>query len=220
MGWKTDFQREEYGNVFDVEDGDHDCFIQKVEEKQSNTGKRMLEVSMTVDNGGTQYVERYVEGEYFNKNMSRFFDAFGIECGDWNYADWYGKTARGHFCHKQESYQDKSGELKTVNRCKLQYLIVANQGGETPAPAAASPAVKPSEVAGVEKAFGGKTTSAPKFGVKKTADEMVADINKWLPSIDQKLFGEINAQYEAGKIGLEYMYQRVKQLYEDTVGIF
>ena len=218
MGWKTDFQREEYGNVFDVEDGDHTCFIQKVEEKQSNTGKHMLEVSMTVDNGGTQYVERYVEGEYFNKNMSRFFDAFGIQCGDWNYADWYGKTAKGHFCHKQESYQDKSGELKTVNRCRLQYLIVADQGGET----SAQPAqMKPAETAGAAKAFSAAPKpAAPKFGAKKTQDEMSDDINKWIPHIDQKLFGEINAQYEAGKIGLEYMYQRVKQLYEDTVGVF
>lgn len=212
MGWKTDFQREEYGNVFDVEDGDHTCFIQKVEEKQSNTGKHMLEVSMTVDNVGTQYVERYVEGEYFNKNMSRFFDAFGIQCGDWNYADWYGKTAKGHFCHKQESYQDKSGELKTVNRCRLQYLIVADQGGETSAPAAQ---IKPAETAGAAKAFG----SAPKFGAKKTQDEMSADINKWIPHIDQNKFNQLNAQYEAGKITLESMYIQIRQIYDDTMGI-
>lgn len=131
MGFKDTYQYEEYSQFFDCPDGDLPVKILSAKETTAKSGSRMLEVNLLVDGAAnsTPYVERYVEGEYFNRNMSRFFDAFGIPRGDFNYPAWVNKRAVGHFEHKQESYQASSGEWKNVNRAVLKYLLVS--GAET-----------------------------------------------------------------------------------------
>ena len=93
----------------------------------------MLEVSLLVEGANNvPYIERYVEGDYFNRNMSRFFDAFGIQRGNFNYPTWVNKRSVGHFEHKQESYQGASGEWKNVNRAVMKYLIVSDNNQSVP----------------------------------------------------------------------------------------
>lgn len=125
MGFINSYQYEEYGKVFDVADGDHTVIIMGAQIKTSQKGSQMLEISLLVPDAGNMiYIERYVEGDYFNQNMSKFFDAFGIKPGNFNFASWIRESTKGHFIHKEETYQDKQGMQKTVNRCKMQYLIV------------------------------------------------------------------------------------------------
>lgn len=125
MGFINNYQYEDYSKVFDVADGDHTVTITGSQIKQTQKGSQMLEVSLLVPDAGNMiYIERYVEGDYFNQNMSKFFDAFGIQPGNFNFASWVKKSAKGHFIHKEETFLDKQGIQKTVNRCKMQYLIV------------------------------------------------------------------------------------------------
>ncbi len=125
MGFINNYQYEDYLKVFDVADGDHTVTIMGAQTKTSQKGSQMLEVSLLVPDAGNMiYIERYVEGEFFNQNMSKFFDAFGIQPGNFNFPSWVRKSAKGHFIHKEETFLDKQGMQKTVNRCKMQYLIV------------------------------------------------------------------------------------------------
>lgn len=125
MGFINNYQYEDYAKVFDVADGDHTVTIMGAQVKTSQKGSQMLEISLLVpDSGNMTYIERYVEGDFFNQNMSKFFDAFGIQPGNFNFASWIRKSTKGHFIHREETYLDKQGMQKTVNRCKLHYLIV------------------------------------------------------------------------------------------------
>lgn len=119
--WKNDYQYEAYSKSFDVGDGDHRVQILAAKDVTSKTGKNMIEVRYKVENSnGVDFVDRIIEGEYFNKNMSRFFDVFGILKGDFNYQHWIGKVAVAHFEHKPETYTS-NGEEKTVNKATLVY---------------------------------------------------------------------------------------------------
>jgi hypothetical protein len=61
-------------------------------EKQSRSGKDMVEIEFQLT-GRKMAVKTYlVQGEYFNARATEFFDAFGIQRGNFNYREWIGKT--------------------------------------------------------------------------------------------------------------------------------
>ncbi len=126
MSWINDFQyTSDYGITFDVPDGEHRVSILDAKEAMSRKGAPMVEVRLQVtDSNSIPYVERIVAGEWFDRNMSRFFDAFKIVRGNFNYASWRGKTARGMFKHEQQTYTDIYGAQKTVNKSVMSMLIV------------------------------------------------------------------------------------------------
>ena len=116
----NDYQYEEYAVQFDCPDGDLAVTVRSAKVAATKTGNQMLEISLDVErSNGVLYIERYVAGDYFNKNMSRFFDAFGIQRGNFNFQAWIGKRAMGHFEHQEESYNGK-----TQIRARLKYLLV------------------------------------------------------------------------------------------------
>lgn len=120
------YQPADYGaTYFDVADGIHDMKIYSAVEKTSKMGKRMIEITYVVKECPTiPYKENIVEGEYFNRNCTRLFDAFGIQRGNFNFQSWVGKYAKGMFVHKDETYTGNDGVQKTINKCRLSYLIV------------------------------------------------------------------------------------------------
>lgn len=137
MAFMNDFRPEDYNNVtyFDVEDGIHDLKVMGVTVKTSNNGKQMIEVTYAVrECMAVPYIERYCEGEYFNRMMSRFFDAFGIRQGDFNFNNWAGKKGKAMFEHRMESYYGNDGSQKNVNRCRIKYLEVPPKGNNAQAP--------------------------------------------------------------------------------------
>lgn len=172
MGFINNYQYEEYGKVFDVADGDHTVTIMGAQVKTSQKGSQMLEVSLLVpDSGNMTYIERYVEGDFFNQNMSKFFDAFGIQPGNFNFPTWVRKSAKGHFIHKEETFLDKQGMQKTINRCKMQYLIVPEKEQfpeDIPYQPAQPQQFNPQEQAGMNNAFSGNAQpvqqQAPNWG--------------------------------------------------------
>jgi hypothetical protein len=136
MAFIDDYQYEQYSQVFDCADGDHRVQIKKVEVKKAKSGSNMLEIQFAVEGGnGIPYYERYVEGEFFNKNMSRFFDAFKLQQNNFQFDSWMMKIATGHFVHEKEQYEDSSGQMRETNRSRLKYLVVPGNGQQQrPAP--------------------------------------------------------------------------------------
>ena len=105
---------------FDCADGEHAIKIKAFEFKTSKSGKRMMTASFLVkDSNNILYVENYVEGEYFNQNMSRLFDSFDVELNNFNADNWVGKIGRGVFAHKEESFTGSDGTTKTYNKCYM-----------------------------------------------------------------------------------------------------
>lgn len=122
----NDYVPEEYKRGFDCSDGEHSMKIVASRVCNSKSGNQMLEVYFSVDNIAEYYIERYVAGEYFNKNITRLFDAFNIERGNFNFDMWKGKVGVGFFAHEQQEYVDSYGNLRTSNRSVLKYLVLNN----------------------------------------------------------------------------------------------
>ena len=119
----NNYQPEEWKKSFDVADGDHVVTITKVENKVSKTGLNMHVVQYSVEgSNGEPFIDRICEGEYYNKNMTRFFDAFQIQRGNYNFASWINKKAYAHFEHKEEEFTDQAGNKKKVNKANLVYF--------------------------------------------------------------------------------------------------
>ena len=73
-----------------IEPGEHRVSIAAVEEKVSKSGNNMIVLTLLV-NGTTDKLMHYiVQGEYFNRNMTQFFDSFNIADGDFNLMTWPG----------------------------------------------------------------------------------------------------------------------------------
>lgn len=119
--WKSDYQYKDYSLSFDCKDGENKTKIKSVKDVVSKkTNKNMIELHLVVDNSnGVEFIDRIVEGEYFDINMSKFFDAYSIPVGNFNYNSWIGKTATGVFEHREESYMDNYGIERTTNKVVL-----------------------------------------------------------------------------------------------------
>ena len=76
-----------------IPDGDYRVAILSVDEKVSQKGNPMLELTLRV-NGTYDKIRHYiVKNDWFNRNMSQFFDAFDIEDGDFDFIGWVGAQA-------------------------------------------------------------------------------------------------------------------------------
>lgn len=121
----NDYQYEQGSTSFSCEEGEQFLRVEGAEITRSKTGKQMLVVAFSVSNSnGVFYKENFVEGDFFNKSMSRFFDAFQIKPGNFNLQQWKGKQGRAMFQKRQEEYQDTNGNWKQAIKTKLAYFIV------------------------------------------------------------------------------------------------
>lgn len=213
MGFWNNYTPEDYDTVFDCSDGDHTLTIVKVEPKQSKNNNDMIEVSFKVDNIGVYYIERYTDNEYFNKIMTRFFDAFGIPRGNFTFKSWFGRQAQGRFVHKEETFAGKDGQPKTVNKARLQYLAVSDKESDgydsyqNPAPAAPTER----ETAGAAAAFDKTQPAKPSPMTKTTADEL----NKMFESgqfTQEETIAYYN-QYHNGETAADDLLWKVRKEY-------
>ena len=93
----NDYQVDEnyFNNNFKA--GEWECTITKVEEKISKKNNPMLALSFAIDEQGTlyYYIVDDVSSEDAwrrrNQNLTRFFDCFSIQRGNFNYSSWIGK---------------------------------------------------------------------------------------------------------------------------------
>lgn len=102
MSWNYTPEESTYENV---KPGEYLCVVTGAEEAMTKEShKRMLVISTRI-NGSNLVVKNYiVEGEYFNRNLTAFFDAFGIERGDFNYIGWVGALGAVKLVEDEKGY--------------------------------------------------------------------------------------------------------------------
>lgn len=87
-----------------MEPGDYRVEIVDVEERESRAGNPMLVVSVR-PNGSKITIKHYiVQNEYFNRNMTEFFDSFNIADGDFNFITWKGAVGAARLKEDENGY--------------------------------------------------------------------------------------------------------------------
>lgn len=117
MGTFSDYVREERKVI---EPGDYRVVVADVEETTSkSSGKPMIVVSVT-PNGSDIKIKHYiVKNEYFNRNMTDFFDSFDVEDGNFELLSWVGAMGAAKLA------EDDNGYLKVrwfINKKKAESL--------------------------------------------------------------------------------------------------
>lgn len=135
MAWINDYKPTNYVMSFDVADGDHRIKITKAREDMTKTQKPMIVVEYAVQgSNGVPFIDRIVSGEYFDSNMTRLFDAFKIDRGNFNFAAWIGKEATAHFEHRVSEFVDNNGQNRTTNKAEMTRLYTPDNAPQSTAP--------------------------------------------------------------------------------------
>lgn len=117
MGNWDSYQREERPRLTP---GDYRVEIVSVEEKESKAGNPMLVIGIR-PNGSNITVNHYiVKNEWFNRNMTDFFDSFNIDDGDFTLPTWIGAVGAAKL------KEDDKGYLK------VQYFLSPERADKLP----------------------------------------------------------------------------------------
>ena len=112
----SDYQREERARLAP---GDYRVEIVGVEDTTSKSGNPMLVISIR-PNGSNITIKHYiVKNDYFNRNMTEFFDSFNIDDGDFALPTWVGAVGAAKL------KEDENGYLKVgrfINQNKAESL--------------------------------------------------------------------------------------------------
>ena len=110
------YQREKRPRLFP---GNYQVEIVSVEEKESKAGNPMLVIGIR-PNGSNITINHYiVKNEYFNQNMTDFFDSFNIDDGDFTLPTWIGAVGAARL------KEDDRGYLKVqyfLDQCRAEKL--------------------------------------------------------------------------------------------------
>ena len=150
-----------------LDDGEYFCCIQRVEEKKYNNGHDFVEVVVNVKNmpgynPNTFVINTRPEiGTYksngepitdkdckkWDNQMTKIFDAFGIERGNFNFVSWRGKTG---WCRCSPQYDKNEADHKSKQFKQLVPFVKKDES----APVAQKQQIPP-QVQQVAKAVGG-----------------------------------------------------------------
>lgn len=101
MSTWDDWTREEPSRL---EPGDYRVEITAVEETESKAGNPMIVVTVK-PNGSNITIKHYiVKNQYFNRNMTDFFDSFNIDEGDFNFPTWVGAVGAAKLVEDENGY--------------------------------------------------------------------------------------------------------------------
>ena len=102
--WAIGYKQERIGHV-DKKPGDYRFVITGVSEQTSKTTKLpMLVVDMQLNPSGVVVKNYFVKNQYFNRNITEFFDSTGIEPGNFSFATWIGAQGAGRFKVDDKGY--------------------------------------------------------------------------------------------------------------------
>ena len=130
------FPDENYNGPALVE-GDYRGKIVDVKSTQTRNGDPMLDITIVVAESTIKFHHRIVKNEYFNSNMTKCFDTFGIPRGNFDYARWQGRMGMLHIAKGKPNDQGKA-------YMEIAYLIVPPKNN---VPNALSPQQRPAPVA-------------------------------------------------------------------------
>ena len=103
MNWN--YVREESPRVAP---GDYRFEVISAVEKVSKSGKNMIEVCLKINGSNLTVYDYFVEGEFFNRKATSFFDATNIEEGNFDLITWVGAVGAARF------KEDENGFLKVA----------------------------------------------------------------------------------------------------------
>lgn len=84
--------------------GDYRVEIVSAEETTSKKGSPMIVVGVR-PNGSTITIKQYiVKNQYFNRNMTDFFDSFNIDEGDFTFPTWIGAVGAARLKEDDQGY--------------------------------------------------------------------------------------------------------------------
>ena len=116
-GTWDDYKREERARL---SPGNYRVEIVSVEETESKAGNPMLVIGVR-PNGSNITIRHYiVKNEWFNRNMTDFFDSFNIDDGDFTLPTWIGAVGAARL------KEDEKGYLK------VQYFISEDKAEKLP----------------------------------------------------------------------------------------
>ena len=100
--------------------GDHRLEVVSAEEKISSKGNPMIAIVVRPNGADIKITHYIVKNQYFNRNMTDFFDSFGIERGNFVFTSWVGAIGAGRL------REDDNGYLK------IQYLLDPKRAEKLP----------------------------------------------------------------------------------------
>ncbi len=102
MGIFDDFVREEAPRL---EPGDYRVEITDVEETVSkSSGNPMLVITVKPNNVNIRIKHYIVKNEYFNRNLTEFYNSFNIDFGDQNFLGWVGAVGAAKLVEDENGY--------------------------------------------------------------------------------------------------------------------
>jgi hypothetical protein len=135
--WDGGYQPEDYSEPT-IEKGEHQMKIFEVKERVSkNSGNELIEIKLKNKNGN-QFFFYIVKNDFFNRNLTRFYDCFGIERGERNFDNWLNRYGW--------AYVDKGKPQNDGNTyMEIKYLVVDHKGQQAPAKAPPPKAPPPAD---------------------------------------------------------------------------
>lgn len=115
MGW--DYVPEERERITA---GDYRLMVVSAEEKLSSKGNQMIAVVVKPSGSDIKITHYFVKNEYFNRNVTNFFDSFGIDRGNFVFTSWVGAIGAGRL------KEDDGGYLK------VQYFLDPKRAEKLP----------------------------------------------------------------------------------------
>lgn len=101
MGIWDDYKREERPRL---SPGSYRVTIVSAEERESKAGNPMIVIGIQ-PNGSSVIINHYiVKNQYFNRNMTDFFDSFNIEEGDFVLPSWIGAVGAAKLKEDDQGY--------------------------------------------------------------------------------------------------------------------
>jgi len=88
------YQPKEYG-MPEIEKGEHKLKIMSVVNKLSANNNEMLEIKL-INNDRHEFRFYIVKGDYFDQNLTRFFDCFRIDYNSTDIRAWLGKVGKAY----------------------------------------------------------------------------------------------------------------------------
>jgi hypothetical protein len=89
--WKDDYKPDTNYDKPVFEEGEYTVKIVGARETTSQSGKNMYKLTFEEIKTKWEFYYFIVEGEYFAKNITKFFDCFGIRHGTFDTDEWYNK---------------------------------------------------------------------------------------------------------------------------------
>jgi len=84
--------------------GDYRFEVVSAEEKASSTKKNMIVVGLKPNGATFTVYDYFVEGEYFNRKATQFFDATNVEDNNFDLLTWVGAVGAAHFKEDENGY--------------------------------------------------------------------------------------------------------------------